>query len=177
MRIFVGLPPKTEFISRLISLQREWQLPGRLIPPENLHLTLLFLGELSQTQTNALAIALASLKIHSPFNLEFKRVVSKPSQAGGRIYWLESDVTSELRALVEDLRALIEKLDISFKVFHHFRSHISLSRATKTDPKVKSFDLPKPLSLQVARFALYSSTLSSAGARYEVLQSYELART
>lgn len=61
MRLFVGLDLPWELRARLSELAT-W-LPGaRWVPPENLHLTLRFLGEVAPNQAEDIDLALAALR-------------------------------------------------------------------------------------------------------------------
>jgi 2'-5' RNA ligase len=61
MRAFLALPLPDHATALLERLQQEIPV-GRLVPPENLHLTLVFLGERSEAALEELHFALEALR-------------------------------------------------------------------------------------------------------------------
>jgi 2'-5' RNA ligase len=78
MRLFLALWPDVALRQRLVDAQSAWPWPPQAVPvpPERLHLTLHYLGELGDEAEAALRLRLPSLP--APFELEFGRAALWP---------------------------------------------------------------------------------------------------
>ncbi len=169
-RLFVALELPPTLQQRLAGLPKE--LPGlRRLAPDQLHLTLYFIGD--RAPTNDVRAALTEL--HAP-------PVTLALQGSGR--W-----TGVLWAGVQQQAALS---DLQQRVTHAlascglepdprpFRPHVTLGRfPARRPPAGLAAWLRTQRNLRappvcVSEFCLYSSELAPAGARYRILQRYPL---
>ncbi len=156
----------------------EARVTGLRVPsPENLHLTLKFLGEVSEAQVGELGEALASLaKNISVFDLRGSGFSLFPSQGPARVLWtgvLEPE--RQLLPLVEKIESRC--LEMGFKrEGRPFRPHITLGRIKNPEAgdHVRSYieDNPSPQKTwtqTVRDVRLKKSTLSRSGPDYKDL--------
>lgn len=124
MRLFLALWPDDDLRVRLAAAQQAWQWPARAarVPPDRLHLTLHFLGEVADREARALAASLPPCT--APFTLRLDRValwpqgiaVLEPVEPPAGLAALRGDLAGLLRA--QGLR--VEERD--------FRPHVTLAR-------------------------------------------------
>ena len=133
MRLFIAINFTADTKNRLAALCDELSLHcgrGRFSAPDNLHLTLAFLGECDAEQTAA-AKAAMDAAIFDPFDLAIERI-GRFKRDGGDIFWAgvrENKALSDLhQKLTSGLRSKGFKLEK-----HKYSPHITLGRDIVTD--------------------------------------------
>lgn len=168
-RLFFALWPDDDTRSALASIARE-RLAGmraRLVPAENLHLTLVFLGSRDAECRACMEHAAGRLSARA-FTLELTRTGywSRP-----RVLWTAPNRTPE--ALV----VLASTLNDALVQCGHepesrpFRAHITLARKVR-GPLEES--MHAPVRWRVGEFCLIASRTLPEGARYTRLASWSL---
>jgi 2'-5' RNA ligase len=133
MRLFIAINFNTETKSRLLALRDELRSRserGNYSAPENLHLTLAFLGECDAKQTAAAKAALDTLSFE-PFAIAIERV-GRFKRNGGDVWWVglrENAVLSEMQAI---LSARLRESGFALEN-RKFSPHITLGREVVTD--------------------------------------------
>ena len=154
-------------VPELKALQHRLALPGRRIPPEQLHLTLHFLGQCSPEQQASLQQQLDRLSLPG-FELDLDRLGCFP-RAG--VVWLgPSTPPPALMALADTVELKCRALGIG-KPHRAYRPHITLFRHCKTD-KLPAIT---PIHYQPQALCLYRSTLTDQGPVYDCLKRWPLA--
>ena len=133
MRLFIAINFSGETVNRLASLRDELRSRsrrGNFSLPENLHLTLVFLGECDKKQSTAAKAAMDELSL-SPMEILIERV-GRFRRDGGDIWWAG---VRENRALLNLQHELTEKLlaagfDLDRR---RYSPHITLGRSVETD--------------------------------------------
>lgn len=168
-RLFFSLWPSDEFRAQVegatAALARE--SGGRIIPPRNLHVTLLFLGEVLQSRFEAVQLAGARAAGAPAFRLNFDRIESW----GRNVFCLTpSTCPAEALRLAEKLRYALrdEPLQLSE---HEFRPHLTLARDL---PDGRPPEPIKTLCLEGREFALVESRRDAGGSHYSVLARWPL---
>ncbi|HEC84726.1 MAG: RNA 2',3'-cyclic phosphodiesterase [Candidatus Parabeggiatoa sp. nov. 2] len=140
-------------------------MSGKIVPPENWHITLAFLGEIDR-QVKQCVQQVATTVQASRFSLSLDKLDywAKP-----RILWLGASETPEaLQGLVATLSSGLQ--DCGYRPdTRPFQAHFTLMRKaarTKTLPPVT------PLAWAVEDFCLVRSILDFKGARYEVIERW-----
>lgn len=140
---------------------------GRLIPADNLHITLFFLGEVTAQQRSC-AEAVAGALHGSRFTLSLERLGywRRP-----QVVWLAAPATPPpLQQLVSQLQQGLA--ECGFEVESRpYQAHLTLARKVRRPPPVMS---PDPVPWPVDRFVLVRSELSNTGSRYEIVGSWPL---
>jgi 2'-5' RNA ligase len=150
----------------------EIRLPAglRRIPPENLHLTLRFYGDLEPAGAEKALVEVAALEsVATSVELWALRAFPEPSRA--RVVAVLVAADSRLR---EWRRALGGPAPAPGK--DDFTPHVSLARtAGEVDLRAQlaAFEIPRGLRILLLPPALYASRLSREGARYSPIRGSE----
>ncbi len=161
-RLFLALLPDNLLIKQLTSLQKN--IPGRKTPPENLHLTLAFLGNQPDSVVSELTNFLDRLEF-SPFSLLLDKIGWFPKI---RLGWIgPATVPAALIHLHRTTRQFLVPSYITDKK-ETFRPHITLARqSVPADMKIS-----EPIVWYVNRLALMQSVLNAEPGkhpRYHIL--------
>jgi 2'-5' RNA ligase len=154
-------------------------MPGaRWVPMENYHITLRFIGEVSEPQADDIDSALASLSV-KPFDLQIKGC-GVFGQDQPRALWAGIEPNEALTNLQKKIERVFQQIGLAPDK-RKFAPHITLARLRNADPlKVQQFiqdhSLYKAPPIAIDSFGLYSSDLSHSGSIYHLEQSYTLAR-
>jgi len=162
-RLFLALWPDAGERAQLAALARTLSGGGRKVHPDNLHLTLTFLGATADERLFCYEQALCGLAV-PPFTLRLDRLAYW-SRSG--ILWLgASRVPPELSSLVQDLNRRLESCGFSPER-RPFQAHITLVRDF-TGPAPPA-ELEQPVVWRTAQVALAESLQTGRGVRYAVL--------
>ncbi len=142
---------------------------ARVVPAANLHITLAFLGNVTQSQRQALLARWQNLTVPR-VELTFDSLAHWPR--AGVLCLAARQIPAPLTQLANALRrdAARHGLHASQR---GFRPHITLFRGVEslgTDPQTLT---PAPLTIKVNRVALMESVFEPGGVRYESLKSWE----
>lgn len=125
MRCFVGVPVSGKLAAECKSLSLG--LP-RAAPKANLHLTLAFLGQLSEPRIAALSAALeAHCSAEQGFTLEFRRCESFPDPGNGPFWALTCEASEALSRLHRGIWECLQTQGVEPET-RPFRPHITLAR-------------------------------------------------
>ena len=168
-RLFFALWPELEIATRLHDLAgKPMHGDGRRVPPENIHLTLAFLGAVPASFRQC--AERAATAIHGePFSLILDQLGCW-SKSG--ILWAGVEQAPE--ALLQLVQALNSGLTACGYVPEKrpYTAHLTLAR--KVHRGVKNHPI-EPLAWEVRRFCLVASRTHAQGAHYEILRAWELA--
>ncbi len=177
-RIFLGIPLDNDLREKVSKLQEELKrIAGgfNLVNPKNLHLTLKFLGEISEDKLEKVKSVLESIDWGKRFEVKVSGMGAFPNTDYVRVVWLglEGEELFYLQKKVE------EKLGEMFPEEREFSAHVTLSRVKFVNEKeklkqflLKKIDLGK---IRVNKVVLYESELGKKGPEYEVLEEYGLS--
>lgn len=178
MRLFVAIEPTSDLRQALLALR--CPLPNvRWLPPEQLHLTMAFLGEVAETQLDQLCRRLATVAAPR-FDLAFDRTGCFPNPHNPRVLWVGCTHKPLLDQLARDIgqAALACGIRLEERPFH---PHITVARVQRTATAVdinRFLEMPhahKLPSLAVQEFVLYRSNLSKAGAVHTAVRRFFLS--
>jgi 2'-5' RNA ligase len=178
MRVFIAVELPGEIREALSGLQRELgplTNSARWIAPDSIHITLKFIGEVSESKIDEIDRAIVSLS-WKPFTVTVRNVGFFPANRSPRIFWAGMEAPMMAR-LAETLDARLERIGFE-KEERAFRPHITLARARQlridsalvaASAKYVTHDFG---SFTVDRFFLIQSTLRPEGAAYSKLKEY-----
>ncbi|MBC5993456.1 RNA 2',3'-cyclic phosphodiesterase [Pontibacter cellulosilyticus] len=147
----------------------------RVIPKQNLHLTLYFIGNVPHSQLESIRQTIQDVaRQHQPFTLTFAQTEPGPTQRKPRLVWARFEQDPVFENLSQQLT---EKLSEEAAPAKKPIPHVTLARFRKDKPAPK--DLPDfasqlPLELHVNVIALFQSELGTPHPIYSVLDAYPL---
>jgi 2'-5' RNA ligase len=175
-RIFIAinLPESTK--KKLLAYQDKWpELPARWTTKENLHLTLVFLGNTSEAELQQLTERCRQVgESHKPFELRINHIQYGPNEHRPRMIWAALETSQELLSLQKDLETTPEKQPYS--------PHLTLARLRLFElQRMEQEELPQitedvSLSFPVDSFEIMESELARSGAKYVQLQQFVLEK-
>lgn len=169
MRQFIAIPLPEKVIAKIEDVKAPFRGIKGLKPvrSENLHLTLLFLGD---TGTDDKIARLGNI-IFKPFTLSTTSVKLFPERKP-RLIWIELKDSYELVDLYNKIAPI-------FEVNEGYKAHITIARIKWLLPQDYRFiageiDLANPFEtgFTVNNFNLYSSQLRPDGPVYRVVESF-----
>ncbi|RLE59825.1 MAG: RNA 2',3'-cyclic phosphodiesterase [Thermoprotei archaeon] len=182
IRTFIAIKvEKPEIVEKVRRLQEDlarYGLKAKFVEPENLHITLKFIGEIPPVKVEALKRKLQQVE-YPRFSIEFQGVGGFPSLSRARVLWIGvskgSEKLIEISEIVEKslLKAGIPK---SSKSFH---PHLTIARvkAPLNQRLKKMLEEYRDVvfgHMNVEKFFLMRSVLTSRGPIYSELAGYEL---
>ena len=135
MRLFIAVNFSDEIKSRILKVQgqlRSQTFKGNFTRPENLHLTLAFLGETPEARLEDLFHIMEKIQTR-PFDILFNQTGCF-SSGGKELWWIGADRNSEGLSLLKAIHGqLLKGLEVNaFPVDKKpFNAHITLGREIK----------------------------------------------
>ncbi|WP_353685871.1 RNA 2',3'-cyclic phosphodiesterase [Thermodesulfovibrio sp. 3462-1] len=186
MRLFIAieLPQQVrEFLADLTNFKSS--IDGvNIVPKENFHITLKFLGEVEEKIIPSLTYTLKSLSNEfSNFTLKITTPGVFPDKIKPRVIWIGTENTEILKRLTKRIDEETSSLGFQ-REERQFKSHITLARVKnyrngkyffeKILKKFseKSFDF----QFEVKEFVLMKSILTPKGSIYSVLERFPLLK-
>jgi 2'-5' RNA ligase len=132
MRLFIAINFNSDTRTRLLALRDELRGKserGNFSAPENLHLTLAFLGECDGKQTAAAKSAMSAVRFE-PFGIMVEHV-GRFKRDGGDIWWVGLREDKPLLTLQRDLAAKLAATGFALER-RKFSPHVTLGREVVT---------------------------------------------
>ncbi len=179
MRLFAGIRLSEEISRNLFemgtALSRKIR-EARPVPPENLHLTLRFIGEVEEERVGRITDVLSeSCRNFEPFVLSVKGTGVFPDRKRMRIFWAGADSGGILRRMNSRMEKGLEA--IGFPAGERFKEHITVARF-RSVPSITAaeFFLEKYGgtvfgSMNVEKVDIIRSILSGGNPVYETLEA------
>lgn len=177
-RLFIAMPLPTQIKESLTHYIEPYKkLPGlkngRFVAYENLHITVLFLGDVIEEEIPKIQKQIHdTCKEIEPFELHFEKITFAPSERRPHMIWA---LFQESIQFVD----LVERLQLSFarEEEHKPMAHATLARLKNYHNREKVEFPPLELSsLAVTACILMESELTSKGPIYSVLGVYDLCK-
>jgi RNA 2',3'-cyclic 3'-phosphodiesterase len=192
MRAFIAIELPQQVKDRLSRIQarlKKSEADVKWVQPQNIHLTLKFLGEIDEILLEKIKEILINLaKDNAQFQIVVSYVGAFPSLSSARVIWVglkEGD--EQTKALANGLEERIEKIGIP-REERAFSSHITIGRARsglnrdKLTQELKIlgenfWNETEGLQFCVDKITLLKSTLTPKGPIYEILKEASLKTT
>ena len=174
MRAFIAIDLPEALHTALAEAQQNFRSAAsdaRWTRPEGIHLTLKFLGEISDAQTKQVVEALTQIGSFEPFSIEVKGFGFFPQVQRPRVFWAGVMAPPALTQLAAQVENRMEKIGFA-REDRAFSAHLTLAR----------FQVPRPQSaleaaiaaradtslgaFNASEFFLFESKLSPQGAQY-----------
>jgi 2'-5' RNA ligase len=185
MRIFIALDIPADIRARMLEYAeraRRLAPEARWARPEGLHVTLKFIGEVSDAKVQEIKAALAAVKA-APFEVKFESAGFFPSPKSPRVFWIGVEGTQALPQLAAAIDDATQKLGIA-KEERAYNPHLTLARAGSgpgTHHQLRPLasllgsEAPPQFGTMTAReFFLYRSQPQRGGSKYTKLQRFGL---
>lgn len=170
LRLFFGLPLPPEVLDTLDRWERVTPRVTGWTRPQDLHLTLAFLGAREAGALPALEACAAGVTVrHGPLDLTTADLGAFPGARAARVFWLGLAPAPALGNLVADLRETLAAAGETFDA-RPFRPHLTLARFRPARPAPEVAGLGA-LSFRADRLVLFES-LSQGG--YAALRTWHL---
>jgi RNA 2',3'-cyclic 3'-phosphodiesterase len=178
-RIFIALDLSKECVDEIKRIQKIlWKktlFTGKLTESDNLHLTLKFLGEISDSQVEEIKKRLSEIKLEG-FDCELGEI-GVFNKYSIRIIWMKLNG----KGIWKLQKEIDEKLSDLFSKEERFMSHIAIARVKNVNDKKGFLDYlkgvkPKKIRFHADRFFLKKSELLTSGPKYEDLKEYNLTK-
>jgi len=185
MRLFVAVPLPAavrQAVARPVGALRDRLPPARWLEPENLHLTLAFLGEQPEDRVEELVDALATgCREVPPFDAEMGAAGVFPSHGPARVLWIGLVARQEpLRVLRDRVVAACREAQAPPAHRSRFQPHVTVARCRgRWDGEARErwttgvpAGLGGPFTVDAA--LLVASRLTPEGARHRTLSRLPL---
>jgi RNA 2',3'-cyclic 3'-phosphodiesterase len=183
MRIFIALDIPDEIRTRLseyVDHARALAPDARWARIEGLHVTLKFIGEVTEDRVQEIKTALAAVKAQ-PFVVRFDGVGFFPNANAPRVFWAGVDSDGALLQLASAVDAALEKIGLAREA-KPYHPHLTLARAgTRPLRQLQTLasDPPPQFNskfgeMTAREFFLYQSQTQKGGSRYTKLQRFAL---
>ncbi|SRR6266478_1185653 len=183
MRLFVALEIPSSVRENLADLLRSLRAASpqtRWVRPENLHVTLKFIGEVSEAKSSAIRYALAGVRSEQPVTLDFRGLGFFPNEKHPRVFWAGIAASPNLKILAEEMERATKKLGIPPEK-RTFSPHLTLARfeppriAEQLRVAIQENAAHDFGSLRTNQFHLIKSKLKPSGAEYTTVKSFPFA--
>lgn len=196
MRLFLAIELPDPVRQKLAGLSRAWQenwneellgLAGDPYPkaswvrPENLHVTVKFLGDVADQEVSKLCTQLAAVRVPEPISLWPDRIECLPP--GGPVRIISAGLMGDLDAVGELHRQIEKECEaVGFPCERRkFRPHVTLARLREWLPShtrknladASLGHLPAP-KFTASEFVLMQSELHPQGSRYLALARFPI---
>ena len=177
LRLFIAIKLPQDLIEKLTIYQSQLTNEKfRIAPAQNLHLTLLFIGDTPQNKLPIVKEIIAKyLRGFKSTPITFTDIDYGPLPRSPRLIWLKGKDNNEFNNLKQNISANLEVVNDSFK----FLPHITLARF-KNIPLSSLPELPTPHIFQNYSFTpksiwLMQSILKRDGPQYLDLLEFNLS--
>lgn len=187
MRLFVALDLNDavrQALSTLVADLKKTAPSLRWVQPDNLHLTLKFIGNVSETKNTPIQEALGVVRTREPVEMHFEGLGFFPNPRSPRVFWVGVRGNEALAQVAREVESCLEPLGIA-REQRAYVPHLTLARfrvgpSRKPDlrdlrglqEKIQSLPATDFGEVRCEQFFLYESRLSPAGARYTKLRSF-----
>lgn len=187
MRTFIAIELPKDIRGSLGKLQeqlKESEADVKWVIPDNIHLTLKFLGETGDERLERIKKAIEEVaRENHPYKISIHSLGAFPKINYLRVIWVGTeDGGAETKIIAKTLEEKIMKIGIP-KEGRPFSSHITIGRTRSTQNRERLIKKLKNLQesfgkenleFSVSKITLFKSTLTPKGPIYEVLQRVSL---
>lgn len=164
--------------TRLAQALRHHDIPGRLVPQENWHITLRFLGTTTRPACERICSFLDEADLGAPFKVELTGIGAFPSTKKATVVWkgvgVGADRIRELAMICDDIAQAAGFAPEDRPV----RPHVTLSRIRPPRDVAYLLDgssWPK-VGFRAESVTFYHSVLGDGPARYEEIERFSFRR-
>jgi RNA 2',3'-cyclic 3'-phosphodiesterase len=174
-RLFIGIPLSVLFKDALLKVQERNQSIKKIrwTPPQNLHITLHFLGSTEEDEIGGIISSVQNITHETdPFTLVFDRYQLAPKKRPYMI-WATFLRNSSFVQLFKAINSMFSSILPNSKEPH---AHITLARFKYLERpyQIKLVSEVEMPTIQVNNIVLWESILKPEGAEYTAIQAFQL---
>ena len=187
MRLFAALEIPAAVGDNLAALIKEFRELSsqvadkrpRWVRPENLHVTLKFIGEVAEAKLEGIGAALSTVQTDAQLELRFHGLGFFPNENRPTVLWTGLDASTSLQTLAGDIDCALATQGIA-KEKRAFVPHLTLARFDspglheKLRVAIQKNSGRDFGSFQAREFHLIESRLKPLGAEYTTLHSFRI---
>lgn len=179
-RLFIAIELPPNIKAKIIEFQdklKKLPIKATWAKPENIHLTLVFLGEIDYNQIPDIIATLDKLK-DDAFEVSFSRLGGFPSLNKVQTLWLGIQENLALSYLQMKISKRLAQLDLKIDE-RKFIPHITVGRFKKPqnlEKKLSQFAEINFGSFKAKEFILFESELLSKGAKHITIKKFLLSQ-
>lgn len=149
---------------------------------ESVHVTLKFIGEVSEERVAGIGDALSMVRCDAPIEMNFRGAGFFPDERRPRIFWIGIDATPNLAEIAGQIEAQLEPFGIAREA-REFRPHLTLARISeltgieKLRGALQRYGSVDFGDVRTNQLHLYRSVLGRGGAQYSRLKTFAFAKT
>jgi RNA 2',3'-cyclic 3'-phosphodiesterase len=180
MRAFIAIDLPEPLHAALAEAQQYFRntcRDARWTRPEGIHLTLKFLGEISDAQAKQVVEALAQIGPFESFSVEVKGFGFFPHASRPRVFWAGIAATSALAELAARVESHMEKIGFA-REDRAYSPHLTLARfqVPRPQPTLEAAVAARATTslgkFEASEFFLFESKLSPQGAEYRKVMRF-----
>jgi RNA 2',3'-cyclic 3'-phosphodiesterase len=184
MRLFVALEIPETVREKLAALQKRMRVENtglRWVRPENFHVTLKFIGEVTSDELEGIKSELRGVRPEGPVRATFRGLGYSWNARRGGVFWATMEVTETMKMLAAQINRRLERLGMAAEE-REFLPHLTLARFKRPDalPAIRavvSEQQGRELgSLLSEELHLIESKLGPGGSKYLTLASFRFAQ-
>ena len=189
MRLFVALEIPAAVRDNLAALIKDLRsLSSRLaderprwVRPENLHVTLKFIGEVAPGKLDGIRGVLSAIRSDAAVEIHFRGLGFFPDENEPRVLWAGLQATPNLPSLAADIDSALETQGI-VREQRNFAAHLTLARFEppglheKLRAAIQQSGESEFGSFQAREFHLIESKLKPSGAAYTTLATFPFTK-
>ncbi len=176
-RLFVAVALTDEARHAIAARVGGITFPGRPTRPPNWHVTLRFIGETDEPTVDRVLQTLDESDLGHRFRIRWGKLGAFPRATKATVLWVGlAEGADELTALASRVESAITHAGLG-EEDRPFRPHLTLSRIRPPQNVAELLDAASSVqvAMPVDRVVLMESHLDGGRARYETLESFELA--
>ncbi len=182
MRLFVGLKLNEAQRQALVQIQQAYhlqlaQLPLHWSQQDNFHITLRFIGEVTEQQSKLLIQHLPNGLLNQNLHFDFKKIDWFPSLRKPIVLAAHYQHSNTIDRLLHAINTALESSATTFKKeTKGFRAHVTLARNNKRAQirALKQIEHPTMPSLSFSHYHLFESCYRDGQLRYVSLADYHI---
>jgi RNA 2',3'-cyclic 3'-phosphodiesterase len=189
MRLFVALEIPEAVRENLVEVRQRFATPEsrmRWVPSENFHVTLKFIGEVTQGKVEVISKVLREVQTPGRVEVVFRGLGWYWNAKGFGLLLATIDPSDSLTTLANKIGRQLESLDIAPET-REYRPHLTLARCKALEPRLRSA-IPQDLisvaneykghlfgSVSPQSFDLIESELDEDGSKYTRIDTFPFA--
>lgn len=185
MRLFFGVKPKSlkdnvqlkTVYSKIKRTIGEWNDPVRFTPPDQWHVTVLFLGETDPHELEKIKSLVSAWEPPRDIELSFSGLGAFPSDDHGRILWVGVRENKAFLRLQESLEEIFLSAGILKVSEREFKPHLTLARLRHARHLGSVIELARKTSFgkeSLTELTLFESVTENHLPKYQALFSKPL---